>query len=259
LGVTVADCLVGICDVPGLVKRGASAYRIKRSSDAAVRFPGVEAMIIFGTRGVTYSAKKGDFHCPGCGGTKPYNHKRVRRFFTLYFIPVIPLDLLGEYVECQGCKETYNEKVLGYDPRAQAKAFEAEYHKAIRRVMVMMMLADGSVEEEEITTIRSVYAEIARRDLSEAEVKIEIDEVLKFGLTITDYVGRLVGNLNDSGKESVIRAAFLVAAADGSFADEERALLAEIGDALQLTPAHLRGLLATLTESGTEEAEARPT
>lgn len=64
-------------------------------------------MIIFGTRGITTTPEKGDFHCPSCDATQKYGLKRVRRFFTLYFIPLIPLNKLGEYVECVTCKDTY--------------------------------------------------------------------------------------------------------------------------------------------------------
>ncbi len=50
-------------------------------------------MIIFGTRGITYSKGNGEFFCPTCADKKPYKHKRVRRFFDLYFVPIVPLDL----------------------------------------------------------------------------------------------------------------------------------------------------------------------
>ena len=55
--------------------------------------------IIFGTRGVTSKKDRGQFQCPQCGSGCEYVHKSVRRFFTLYFIPVIPLDHLGEIAE----------------------------------------------------------------------------------------------------------------------------------------------------------------
>jgi zinc-ribbon family len=64
------------------------------------------AMIIWGSRGITSSLAKGFFHCPRCDQQRSYDHKKVRRFFTLFFIPLIPLESLGEYVECQFCKGT---------------------------------------------------------------------------------------------------------------------------------------------------------
>lgn len=69
-------------------------------------------LIIFGHRSVTGSMGTGSFDCPRCLTTRPYEHKRVRRFFTLYFIPLIPLQTLGEFVECAGCQGTYKMEVL---------------------------------------------------------------------------------------------------------------------------------------------------
>ena len=69
-------------------------------------------LIIFGTRGVTYRKAKGNFSCPACQTLTSYRHRRQRRFFTLYFIPVIPLDLLNEWVECDQCRGTFKMAVL---------------------------------------------------------------------------------------------------------------------------------------------------
>ena len=51
------------------------------------------------------------------------------------------MNLLGEYVECQGCSNTFQKEVLDYDPEAGAEAFQAEYQRAVKRVMVGMLLA----------------------------------------------------------------------------------------------------------------------
>ena len=96
-------------------------------------------MIIFGTRGITYRKDGGRFFCPECDGEQPYDRKRVRRFFTLYFIPLIPLNLLAEYIECPRCGGTYREDILSCDPRAAKEKVDAEFHRAVRRVMIGMM------------------------------------------------------------------------------------------------------------------------
>jgi hypothetical protein len=69
-------------------------------------------LIIYGTRGVRYKYKQGQFFCPACHAQQAYVHRRVRRFFTLYFIPLIPLTLAGEYIECQRCTGTFKLEVL---------------------------------------------------------------------------------------------------------------------------------------------------
>jgi tellurite resistance protein len=203
-------------------------------------------LIIFGTRGLTLTAAEGDFHCPDCGPAK-YRHRKVRRFFTLYFIPLIPLDLLGEYVECTKCQGTYKLGVLQHNPEASDAAFEAEFLSAIRRTMVLMSLADGVVDPEEIATIQRVFGQIAKREITEQEVRNEITAAQIDGRPVAGFLaGNVAATLNDHGKEMVVRSAFYVAAADGQFQDQERQLLTDIGRALQLTPAHLQGIIQTL-------------
>src|SRR5687768_3845712 len=105
--------------------------------------------IIFGTRGVTTTTSRGSFYCPSCAAASPYKHVTVRRFFTLYFIPLIPLDLVGEYIECEQCRNTFNESVLSYDPEKEQRAFRAGFEVALSRVLIYMMLADGDIEDAE--------------------------------------------------------------------------------------------------------------
>ena len=204
-------------------------------------------MIIFGTRGVTYTKQAAQFNCPSCSGSSSYKHKRVRRFFTLYFIPVIPLDLLGEYVECQSCRGTFKLDVLTYDPSRMDRQFEAEFHRAVKRAMVMVMMADGQVEADEIETIRGIYQKVTQRTLAEEAVRAEIAAAEADPAGIADQLARLAPALNDDGKELVLKAAFFVAAADGEFQEEEKELIGIIGQSLGLTPAHMRGVIGSLT------------
>ena len=203
-------------------------------------------MIIFGTRGVTYSHGDGQFHCPSCG-EGAYKHKRVRRFFTLYFIPLIPLDLLGEYIECDQCAGTYQTEILSYDPSQGAAMIEAEFHTGIRKVMVLMMLADGRIDDDEVQTIQQIYSDLAGAGLPEADVRREAAELE--GASPKACLGPMVGSLNDHGKELIVKAAFMVAIADGEFPEEEQALLAQIGEALDMSAAHYRGVLSSLQEN----------
>lgn len=200
-------------------------------------------MIIFGTRGVTYNHAEGRFYCPRCSSEQGYRHKRVRRFFTLYFIPIIPLDLLGEYAECGTCKSTWDLKVLAYNPAAEKKEFEAEFERAVKRVMVMMMLADGAVEDAEVQRIRQVYGNLAKVELTDADVHAEADRARAEKQSLDQFLQGVASKLNDSGKELVIKAAMLVAAADGDLAESELKLLSEIARALGMSQAHFKGVL----------------
>ena len=76
-------------------------------------------MIIWGSRGLTSVVESGEFHCPQCETPRSGNLKQVRNFFTLYFIPLIPLDIAGRYAECGSCGGTFAEEIMSYDPEKE--------------------------------------------------------------------------------------------------------------------------------------------
>lgn len=205
-------------------------------------------MIIFGSRGVTGVKQKGTFFCPNCGEGSRYMQKRVRRFFTLYFIPIIPLDKLGEYVECVGCKGTYDESVLDYDPAETERQAEALYVVAMKQTMIGILLADGVVDEDEVRAVQEICQDLGGLPISEADVRAEIAAMQQERASPLELVARVAGNLNDSGKENVVRAAYRIAASDGFVSDSELELMAEIGKALELSAAHYRGIMADLAD-----------
>ena len=68
--------------------------------------------IVFGTRTVDHELADGEFHCPECDGIRPYHRHRVRRFFHVFFIPLVPLRIVDEYAVCATCRSTFKPSVL---------------------------------------------------------------------------------------------------------------------------------------------------
>ena len=208
----------------------------------------VKNFIIFGTRGVTSSKAKGKFFCPSCQSESDYNHKQVKRFGTLYFIPLLPMDDLGDYVECQKCKNTYNQQVLDYNPEKDTEIFQAEYENAIKKLMILMLLADGEIDENEINSVITIYEKITNTVLSREELIREIDNLKDKNHDVIDFTGSLRGQLNDHGKETIIKVAYLIAYADGEFHESEQDLLLKIAESLDFSKAHLTAVLKEMAE-----------
>ena len=209
--------------------------------------------VIFGWRGVTTTPDRGSFFCPSCSAEREYGHKVVRRFFTLYFIPIIPLDRVGEYVECGACKGTFKPEVLEWDPLKQQREFEAEFEKAIRRVMVRMMLADGDVDPAEVEPIRDVFERLTGTPCPADTIRSEAKSAMGEQRSLTEVVGGVAPMLNEHGKEMVVRAAILVAGADGRFEAEETALLHAIGEQLELPESKVAAMLEPVRQGMLEE------
>ncbi len=69
-------------------------------------------MIIWGSTGKEKTVDSSEFFCPKCREETGCSIVRVSRYFTLYFIPLFPLETLGEYVRCDDCQSEYSPDVL---------------------------------------------------------------------------------------------------------------------------------------------------
>jgi hypothetical protein len=69
-------------------------------------------MIIWGTTGKEKRIGTENFYCPNCREETEGSHMRMSRYFTLYFIPLFPMDTLGDYIRCDECDGEFNMTVL---------------------------------------------------------------------------------------------------------------------------------------------------
>lgn len=209
-------------------------------------------MIIFGTKSTRKLLDQGSFSCPQCQIESPFEKRRARSWFHLYFIPIIPLKTHPNYVECTSCKATFVEGVLNADTGATSDAIRAEFETAAIKILARMAWADGKIEPQEIETIHKTINALCAREFSHEDVEAEIDaaeDSLEDALAVATRVSNL---LNDEGKEIILEAVFRVAAADGDFAKEEREMLLEVGAGLGLRPAHMRGLIQGFLEDAAQ-------
>lgn len=204
-------------------------------------------MIVFGTRGVKSTIKSGDFGCPQCQTNKPFRHRKVTKFFTLYFIPLIPLGSAGEYVECGGCKGTFIPRVLDGNT-SNKEEFMAIYERAIRHTMVMIMLADGVIDENEKDQVLTIINKFGNNDLTMPQLEQYITKVQNENEGVTTYLKKIGPSLNAHGKETIIKCALSVAAADGNVDDSELVMITEMGQSMEMTPTHLKGVFSELHE-----------
>src|SRR5438105_2443720 len=90
-------------------------------------------IIIWGSRGLTSTLDSGQFYCPGCDDRRDYHLRQVREFFTLYFIPLIPMGGARRYVECATCGGTYKEEVLSMEPPSEADRLMASLYESLQQ------------------------------------------------------------------------------------------------------------------------------
>lgn len=204
-------------------------------------------MIIFGTRGVKSTVKSGNFNCPQCERSVPYRHRKVRKFFTLYFIPLIPLGGAGEYVECGSCNGTFIPRVLETN-NSNNDEFMAIYQKAIRHSMVLIMLADGVIDENEKSQVLAIINKFGKNDINMTQLENYIKRVKLENEDITTYLKKIGASLNEHGKETIIKCALAVAAADGNIDESEIKMIGKMGQSMEMSSSHLKGIFSDIQE-----------
>lgn len=185
------------------------------------------------------TVNNGKFYCPECRCTTEYEMKEKIKYFYALWVPLMPLESAGKYVECKECLNSFRENVLDSSPETA----RAEFHPAMRRVMVMMLLADGNINNSELDIIKGIYARISGYALTDEELKEEIEAAKAEDLQVKEYLKRVTPYLNKAGKARVLKSAFYVASADGEFHEAEQNFMDEISQALEIEPSQCKSII----------------
>ena len=207
-------------------------------------------MIIFGTKGRSIKMDSGEFHCPNCNTPRTYHKKYVQDWFTLYFIPTFPVgSKKNEHIECEECSSIYHLDVIGHKPGLNDKEMASEYEKALQNVLCLMMLADDKVEDEEIKTVSSIYNKLTNnKKISKVKIDKITQQLKDEDLSVGKYLKKIKPYLNAEHRELIIKAMYHVAASDGHLDDKEGALLMDTAKVMEMTAAHVKGVLAELDQ-----------
>ena len=116
----------------------------------------------------------------------------------------------------------------------------------LRRVMCSVMVVDEEICDREIATIQRVFREFSGQDVDARELHREMeDNDLADPLEALRKIEPL---LSIHAKEIILKAALIVADADGKILNEEELMIAKIGAFLGLSPAHVRGIVCEMIE-----------
>lgn len=199
-------------------------------------------MIIWGTRGLTRNGKVARFFCPQCDGERDYRTVKVQRFFTLYFIPIIPMDVVYEGVRCETCASEFKPTVVSYDPRAEREAVQREVNRGLVEILLTFSALSGRSNAAHFAAIRSHLDAIGCQDFSADEIAALAGEGR---MDMAHTAGRIGPQMTAMGQEALVKGALLSAAPDGPPNAETERLLAELAGALGMSEVHLRGVVAS--------------
>ncbi len=219
-------------------------------------------MSVIGIRFYFRTTGHGTVHCQRCGGDRPYQQCTGRRWIHVLQIPVIPLDRVGEHVQCRICRTRYRLEVLRMPTvAAMQRALPAG---SLAAVTTMLRAGDPAS-----APARSRAIDIMQRaglvDYDDAALTADLAAAGAAGLTAAapaDLAGDPAVDVDGSASlrtlaRQLIRPApewFLadvvrMGLADGPLSDEERGAAQLIAAHLGMTTAQAHGVI-WLTEEG---------
>lgn len=187
-------------------------------------------MIIWGSRGLKKTVSTGRFHCPRCGPNKPYDEIAVNRWFTLYFIPVIPMGSAGRYLECKACAGTFDTSVKTYDPEVAQAEFQAKFDSAVARTALVLLAAGGEVDDAALRHLADLIETHLRRIVESYRLGEILLDVRARKLTAKSVLAPVAGTLSDHGKMLILQV--LRASVRGEFTSAQRKVFDEAGVSL---------------------------
>jgi hypothetical protein len=200
-------------------------------------------LIIFGLRVFYRTIAQGTFHCRRCGGDRQYRHRAGRRWFTLFFLPVIPLNTVGEHVQCTTCRTRYVTEVLSQPTTAQMQAALP----AGMRAAASAMLRSGDPASA-VSRQRAIEAVIGSGVPNYDEAMLNADLMQPFE-AIRPALNQVGGQLTVQAREWYLVEVIRVALADGPLSETERQAALAIGLDLGMTQAQVVGVVAMTEQS----------
>ncbi len=198
-------------------------------------------IIIWGLRIVWSTIATGVFHCRKCGGDRNYRHRSGRRFFTVFFIPIIPLNKVGEHVRCETCKTRYVTEVLKAPTVA---AMQMAVTEGVRG-MVAVMLHSGDLTS--VAAQRKAITVVTGAGVTGYDLGVLVQDLAR---PVADWQPSIVtfgGQLQPVAKEWHLAEMIRLGLLDGSLTDSQRNAVISIASDLGMTPAQAVGVM-TLTE-----------
>lgn len=200
-------------------------------------------ILIWGFKALFKTIESGTFFCPNEGGDRGYRRRQARKWFTFFWIPIIPLKVLGEQIECDSCGATYDPGVLELPTTTH---IQDRLTSALRHVVVAVLHADTAIDLKEKTHAVEVVKRFGHDDYDMERLDRDLLE-LKVGDLDKELVA-VSQMLSPQGQEAVIEACLALAAADGHIDDSELRMIEGAGRSLGMSPAHVRGVLAGIAE-----------
>jgi hypothetical protein len=201
-------------------------------------------MILWGTTNLKSSIEQGEFNCPQCQAVSPYTLKKSTEYFTIYFIPVIPLGVRGKFVECNQCRGAFTEAILSYDPTAEKVATQV----TVFRILVAFMVHFQKTGVTHVTSCQSAYSELLGQEIPVEIVEHELQLALEPDSSPKNYILSEGATFAPDAKLQMMASAMDIIESEPVDNEHSRMVLAEFSQMLGFPEADFEQVLEVVAE-----------
>jgi hypothetical protein len=195
-------------------------------------------LLIWGLRVFYRTTGQGVFHCRRCGGDRQYRLRSGRRFFTLFFIPIIPLNKVGEHVQCLTCKTRYHTSALAAPTAEQMQAaLPAGMRAAASALLRAGDQGNPAARRKAIEAITGAGAQ----GYDEGALDRDLAQPFEYVAPALNQVG---AQLAVQAKEWFLAEVVRIGMADGPLSDSERHAAQGVAGDLGMTQAQAYGVIS---------------
>ena len=112
--------------------------------------------------------------------------------------------------------------------------------------MVRVAMVDGELHANEIDRLRWNVGRLTGTTPSAEQVREDVAEVVGRAIPLPRLLDEAREQLDRSGRQTVMRAAYIIATADGRVPEAEDALLVEIARGLEISPDEYHALVSPM-------------
>lgn len=205
-------------------------------------------MIIWGSRPVTSAISSGTFDCPECKRSALYQKKRLRRFFTLYFIPLFPTENLGEWIECGRCHSKFKETVLQNRlPQTDLDRMQTLI-KAVAFAGSLAARLEGAPDRQALAKFADALQKFGGVPMTADEILTSAADAKPETAEMRTKLETATQGLTGPAKEALFGMIYRLLVPRGSPSALASEFLQAAGDGLRISAAHMKGLMVTLQE-----------
>ncbi len=175
-------------------------------------------LFLFGERVRRSLTDRGRRECAVCGTQQTFVHAAETNYFTVFGLPLAPIEKVADYVLCQACETAYP------DMESAAPCHVA----AVRLVATYIMAGYGM--RHQVRIIQDIATRVSGFPFPSEEIETTI-----IGLDDQDVMSvltQLAATMNDAAKLKVIEAAFLATHVCCEIQYEDRLRVNLMGNAL---------------------------